>query len=52
MLAQLFRYGKITHHGAFFSAKTGQMSALPVDPKLWAKTRNSSRRSQRSFKKM
>ena len=44
MLAQLFRYGGITHHGAFFNAKTGQMSALPVDPQLWSKIR---RRSQR-----
>jgi PRTRC genetic system ThiF family protein len=40
MLAQLFRYGKLTHHGAFFNAKTGQMSALPVDPVLWRKVRN------------
>jgi PRTRC genetic system ThiF family protein len=31
MLAQLFRYGRVSHHGAFFNAKTGQMSALPVD---------------------
>jgi PRTRC genetic system ThiF family protein len=49
MLAQLFRHGKLTHHGAFFNAKTGQMSALPVDPKLWSKTRQRSRKSQRSF---
>lgn len=39
MLAQLFRYGRLSHHGAFFNAKTGQMSALPVDPELWSKTR-------------
>jgi len=45
MLAQLFRYGSITHHGAFFNAKTGQMSALPVDPQLWSKARRRSRRS-------
>ena len=45
MLAQLFRYGKLTHHGAFFNAKTGQMSALPVDPKLWAKTKKRSKRA-------
>jgi PRTRC genetic system ThiF family protein len=44
MLAQLFRYGKVIHHGAFFNAKTGQMSALPVDPKLWSKTRQRSKR--------
>jgi hypothetical protein len=39
MLAQLFRYGRLAHHGAFFNAKTGQMSALPVDPMLWRKLR-------------
>ena len=39
MLAQLFRYGKLTHHGAFFNAKTGQMCALPIDPALWKKVR-------------
>lgn len=37
MLAQLFRYGKLVHHGGFFNAKTGHMSALPVDPALWRK---------------
>jgi PRTRC genetic system ThiF family protein len=46
MLAQLFRYGKLVHHGAFFNAKTGQMSALPVDPNLWSKTRRRSKRSR------
>ncbi len=46
MLAQLLRYGKIMHHGAFFNAKTGHMSALPVDPQLWSKTRTRSRRTQ------
>jgi len=45
MLAQLIRYGSISHHGAFFNAKTGQMSALPVDPRLWSKTRRRSRKS-------
>jgi PRTRC genetic system ThiF family protein len=42
MLARLFRYGKLSHHGAFFNAKTGQMSSLPVDPQLWSKTRRRS----------
>ncbi len=46
MLAQLFRYGKLIHHGAFFNAKTGQMSALPVDPHLWSQTRRLSKRSR------
>jgi hypothetical protein len=44
MLARLFRYGKLTHHGGFFNAQTGQMSALPVDPQLWSKTRRRPRR--------
>jgi len=39
MLAQLFRYGRIAHHGAFFNAKTGQMRSVPVDPTLWRKMR-------------
>ena len=44
MLARLFRYGKLTHHGGFFNAQTGQMSALPVDPQFWSKTRKRARR--------
>lgn len=46
MLARLFRYGKLSHHGAFFNAETGRMTALPVDPCLWRKTRRRSRQSQ------
>jgi PRTRC genetic system ThiF family protein len=38
MLARLFRYGKLSHHGGFFNAATGQMTALPVDPALWKRT--------------
>jgi len=44
MLAQLFRYGKLAHHGAFFNAKTGQMCALPIDPALWKKARKRTRK--------
>jgi hypothetical protein len=44
MLARLFRYGKLTHHGGFFNAQTGQMSSLSVDPQLWSKTRKRARR--------
>jgi PRTRC genetic system ThiF family protein len=39
VLARLFRYGKLAHHGGFFNAETGRMTALPVDPDLWRKTR-------------
>jgi PRTRC genetic system ThiF family protein len=35
MLARLFRYGRLIHHGGFFNAGTGQMTAHPVDPNLW-----------------
>ena len=44
MLGQLFRYGKLSYHGAFFNARTGQTSALPVDPTLWSKTKRRSRK--------
>jgi len=39
MLAQLFRYGCLSYHGAFFNARTGQTSALPVDPEMWKRTK-------------
>lgn len=48
MLAQLFRYGKLAYHGAFFNAKTGQMSALPVDPALWRRLRKRTRNKCRN----
>jgi PRTRC genetic system ThiF family protein len=35
MLARLFRYGRLLHHGGFFNAKSGQMVAIPVDAILW-----------------
>jgi hypothetical protein len=38
MLARLFRYGRLCHHGGFFNARTGQMTCLPVDPNLWRRT--------------
>ena len=44
MLGQLFRYGKLSYHGAFFNARSGQTSALPVDPAMWSKTRRRSRK--------
>jgi PRTRC genetic system ThiF family protein len=43
MLSQLFRYGKLGHHGGFFNAQTGRMSALPIDPRMWAKARRRNR---------
>jgi PRTRC genetic system ThiF family protein len=32
MLTRLFHYGSLDHHGGFFNAETGAMSAMPVDP--------------------
>jgi PRTRC genetic system ThiF family protein len=42
MLSRLFRHGKLKHHGAFFNAVTGHMSAIPIDPDLWRRTRRRS----------
>jgi len=39
MLARLFRYGRLCHHGAFFNAETGQMPPLSIDPDLWRRTK-------------
>ena len=50
MLARLFRYGKLSHHGGFFNAQSGQMSALPVDPQLWLKAKRRGRFTQTQFK--
>ncbi len=46
MLARLLRYGKIAHHGGFFNAATGKMTALPCDPEIWRKTRRRNRKMQ------
>ena len=45
MLARLFRHGKLRHHGAFFNAATGHMSAIPIDPVLWRRTRRRRKRA-------
>jgi PRTRC genetic system ThiF family protein len=48
MLSQLFRYGKLAHHGAFYNAQTGRMSSLAIDPNQWARTQRRNRRLQRA----
>jgi PRTRC genetic system ThiF family protein len=45
MLARLFRYGRLCHHGGFFNAGTGQVTALSVDPDLWGRVQRKRRRS-------
>jgi hypothetical protein len=37
MVTRLFHYGSLDHHGGFFNAETGGMSAMPVDPDNWAR---------------
>src|SRR6202451_121069 len=39
MVGRLFRYGVLSHHGAFFNAATGRMAALPVDSRMWERVR-------------
>jgi PRTRC genetic system ThiF family protein len=51
MLARLFRHGRLRHHGAFFNAATGHMSALPIDPDLWRRTRRRSLKHAQDSKK-
>ena len=46
MLARLFRYGTLTHHGAFYNAETGRMAALPVDTRMWERLRRRNRHAQ------
>jgi hypothetical protein len=35
LLARLFRYGRISHHGGFINLSTGRVSPLPVNPTVW-----------------
>jgi hypothetical protein len=46
MLARLFRYSTVTHHGAFYNAETGRMAALPIDPRMWERLRRRNRNAQ------
>ena len=50
MLARLFRYGVLAHHGAFYSAETGRMAGLPVDPRMWERIRRRNRQAPRRAK--
>ncbi len=35
LLFELFRYGGLSHHGAFVNLKTGRTNPLAVDPETW-----------------
>ena len=51
MLARLFRYGRLTHHGGFFNAETGRMTALPVDARIWNELRRRNRQSRQRIER-
>jgi PRTRC genetic system ThiF family protein len=39
LLARLFRYGEISHHGAFVDIATSRSVPLAIDPVLWRRAR-------------
>ena len=39
LLARLFRYGQISHHGSFVDVATSRSAPLAVDPLLWRRVR-------------
>jgi hypothetical protein len=46
LLARLFRYGQISHHGGFVDVATSRSVPLAVDPSRWRRVR---RRTSVSF---
>jgi len=50
LLARLFRYGKITYHGAFLNLASGATSPLQTDPKHWARTCRANRKKSTTGK--
>ena len=45
LLAQLFRYGEISHHGAFVDVASSRVVPLAVDPLLWRRVRKRGHRN-------
>jgi len=39
LLARLFRYGRVSHHGAFVNLATGRATPLRVEPSCWRRMR-------------
>lgn len=37
ILWALFRFGRLTHHGAFVNLRAGRVQPLPVDPEAWSR---------------
>jgi PRTRC genetic system ThiF family protein len=48
LLAKLFRYGSIEHHGAFVNIAASRVQPLAADPKIWRALRRRGRRSRYS----
>jgi PRTRC genetic system ThiF family protein len=48
LLARLFRYGEISHHGGFVNVATSRSVPLAVDPLLWHRIRKRARPNPRS----
>jgi hypothetical protein len=46
MLARLFRYGRLSHHGGFVNLRTGRTTSLAVDPILWRRMTTQSAESE------
>ena len=44
LLARLFRYGRIEHHGAFVNLAQNRVQPLPINPAAWRKMRRRGRR--------
>jgi len=45
LLTRLFRYGRITHHGAFVNICENRVQPLLSDPAVWKRLRNRGRRT-------
>jgi PRTRC genetic system ThiF family protein len=48
LLTQLFRYGRINHHGAFVNVAQNRAQPLPISPKEWKRINRRGRRLQRN----
>jgi PRTRC genetic system ThiF family protein len=47
LLARLFRYGSITHHGAFVNVAEGRVQPIAVNPKIWRGIRRRGRNGEK-----
>src|ERR1700676_5613597 len=47
LLARLFRYGQISHHGGFVDVATSRSAPIAVDPVLWRRVRKRGQRNDR-----